>query len=181
MSFVERYRSVADLPPPSLRDIDLTEFVAGIERLMRARMKEQGITFESCTSASLPSLRADPELLEQAVINLLHNAVEAVADVSDPHVRIACTPVLEHVIIAISDNGPGLPGKEHEHIFVPFFTTKRGGSGIGLSVARYVALAHGGQLDVCANEPRGAVFSLRLPMSWHSPIAVRFPALAQAK
>lgn len=168
LNFVERYRSVVDLPGPSPGEINLSAFISGIERLMSATMKERQITFENCSNVPGLMLRADSELLEQALINLLQNAVEAVSSRPEPRIWISCTSTQERVTIAISDNGKGLAGTQREQIFVPFFTTKRGGSGIGLSIARYVALAHGGQLDVGPNEPCGAVFSLVLPASSHA-------------
>jgi signal transduction histidine kinase len=69
----------------------------------------------------------------------------------------------EYCTLSVSDNGKGLDGASLEHIFVPFFTTKPGGSGIGLSLARQIAHAHQGQLEAAANEPAGAVFTLSIP------------------
>jgi signal transduction histidine kinase len=99
------------------------------------------------------------------MINLLRNAAEAVAGLAQPCIDVSCQLREEQLIITIADNGTGLPAAKRDQIFVPFFTTKPGGSGIGLNIARQVALAHGGQLDASANEPRGSVFTLALPAS----------------
>jgi two-component system C4-dicarboxylate transport sensor histidine kinase DctB len=102
-------------------------------------------------------------MLEQAVINLLRNSADAVTGAEQPQIEISCELHDGRVALAISDNGCGIPDARREQIFVPFFTTKTGGSGIGLNLARQVALAHGGQLESRANSPRGSVFTLTLP------------------
>jgi two-component system, NtrC family, nitrogen regulation sensor histidine kinase NtrY len=163
MDFVERYRRVAELPKPNLRCIDMREFLSGIDRLMAGSFREQHIAYRSCITPDDLSCLGDPELLEQAMINLLRNAAEAVSEVEQPQIAVSCRLREDHVVITIADNGHGLPANGRDQIFVPFFTTKRDGSGVGLSVARHIALAHRGQLEVKDNEPQGSVFSLKLP------------------
>jgi signal transduction histidine kinase len=102
-------------------------------------------------------------LLEQAVINLLRNAVEAVDETISPAIEIRCTESDSEIAFEVHDNGRGLPDDDTGKVLTPFFSTKAGGGGIGLSVARHVALAHGGQLKVRRGERSGAVFSLVLP------------------
>ncbi len=165
MDFVERYRKFAELPVPKLQRIRADEFFSGIDRLMSSTFRQKHITCSSHIAPRDLSLCADPRLLEQAVINLLRNAADAVADVAQPQIAVSCQLRAERIVITIADDGSGLPDDKRDLLFVPFFTTKPGGSGIGLSIARQVALAHGGQLDVSANEPRGSVFTLILPAS----------------
>lgn len=164
MNFVDRYRKLAELPQPRLQTIRMSDFLAGIERLMSASFKDRHITYRGSVLPQGLSLKADPELLEQAVINLLRNACDAVADSTDACVEIACERRGEHCVIVVADNGRGLAEPEREQIFLPFYTTKAGGSGIGLNLARHIALAHGGQLEARNRAPRGAVFELRLPL-----------------
>jgi C4-dicarboxylate-specific signal transduction histidine kinase len=102
-------------------------------------------------------------LLEQAMINLLRKAVEAVDGASSPAIEIRCEESQNEIAFEIHDNGRGLPEDDAGKVLTPFFSTKAGGGGIGLSVARHVALAHGGQLRVRRGERSGAVFSLVLP------------------
>jgi nitrogen fixation/metabolism regulation signal transduction histidine kinase len=166
MSFVERYRSVAQIPEPYPREIEAREFFAGIGRLMSATLRERGIEFENGSGQEELRFIADADLLEQAVINLLRNAVDAASVASKekrPRVRLACTTRGDEVVIAVADNGPGLDSAEQDRIFVPFFTTKANGKGIGLSLARHVALAHGGRIEVESDSANGTVFSLILP------------------
>jgi signal transduction histidine kinase len=165
MNFIERYRLVAELPKPSPRSIKAHTFVAGIDQLLSATLKEKSITFRSVIAPEDLLINADPELLEQAVINLLRNAVDAVARAASPTIEVSCRSEGGQTVITVSDNGRGLSQDQMSQIFIPFFTTKPGGSGIGLSLARQIALAHGGQIEVHENRPKGTVFRLALPAS----------------
>ncbi len=163
MSFVERYRRVAELPEPAPEVFGADRFLAGLQRLMGPVLAERGIAYSARVEPAGLQIRADPELLEQAMINLLKNAVEAVGDSAGPRVELLCGAGDGQVSLSVSDNGRGLPQRDPEQIFTPFFTTKAGGSGVGLSLARQIALAHGGTLTVRRNIPDGATFSLALP------------------
>jgi two-component system, NtrC family, nitrogen regulation sensor histidine kinase NtrY len=163
MSFVERYRTMAELPPPALELLSGANFIHRIDQLMRPTLEARGIAYSSSVEPPDLTVRADGGLLEQVLINLLHNAMDALSAAVDPRIEVRCQVRDEHCIISVSDNGKGLESGSSEHIFVPFFTTKPGGSGIGLSLARQIAHAHHGQLDAASNEPRGAVFTLSIP------------------
>jgi two-component system nitrogen regulation sensor histidine kinase NtrY len=163
MSFVERYRRMAELPPPSLESLSARELVCRIDQLMRATLDARGIAYSSSVQPPTLTLRADGNLLEQALINLLHNAMDALSGIEHPQVELRCWLRDEHCAISVCDNGKGLDSGSLDRIFVPFFTTKPGGSGIGLSLARQIAHAHHGQLEAAANKPRGAIFTLSIP------------------
>ncbi len=169
LRFVERYRQVADLPEPQLQPILLSQLLQDIDRLIRPTLEKRGILLESRIAPPDLAALADPDLLEQALINLLRNAADAVADAPDPRIGIRCHIENDQLHIEISDNGPGLTADQREQIFVPFFTTKPGGSGIGLSLARRIAQAHGGRIAVFANEPQGSRFRIGLPIRGSSP------------
>lgn len=162
MSFVERYRQLAELPLPNLVSIRVDRFMQDIERLMSVSLRERGIRFRSHASGDF-SFTADPELIEQALINLIGNAADAVVGAAEPAIDIRCELREARIAFEVIDNGRGLRDAEREQILLPFFSTKPSGSGIGLSIARHVALAHGGQLDITANESGGCTFSLLLP------------------
>ena len=98
------------------------------------------------------------------MINLTYHAVDAVEGPERPAIELACITEDDTVVISIADNGKGIPARFHEDIFVPFFTTKTGGSGIGLSVVRQVALKHGGRVSASSNAADGATFRLVLPL-----------------
>jgi nitrogen fixation/metabolism regulation signal transduction histidine kinase len=163
INFVGRYRAVADLPEPARRQVALAGFLAGIGRLMSATFDENRVAYESSVEPANLELHADPELLEQALINLLRNAVEALDETPAPRIAVRMRAVADEVLIEVFDNGRGLSDDAASRVLTPFFTTKPGGAGIGLSVARHVALAHGGQLEVRRASPGGAVFAMRLP------------------
>jgi signal transduction histidine kinase len=163
MSFVERYRTMAELPPPALELLSGTDFIHRIDQLMRPTLEARGIAYSSCVEPEDLTVRADGGLLEQVLINLLHNSMEALSATADPQIEVRCQVRDEQCTISVSDNGKGLDSESLEQIFVPFFTTKPGGSGIGLSLARQIAHAHHGQIEAAANQPRGAVFTLTLP------------------
>jgi len=108
-------------------------------------------------------VEADRSLLEQAVINLLKNALDASRAGPSPKVELVCAATEDQISIIIRDNGEGVPPDRLETIFVPFYTSRSGGSGIGLSLARQIAQAHGGQLTVRNNQDGGATFEMSLP------------------
>ena len=157
--FVTRYRQMAELPEPVLENVPLQAFADSIRTLMKQRL--DGVRYTSRIEAQ--SITADPDLLSQAVINLLHNAADAVAGSDDPAIELACAHDGDAVVISVTDNGKGVPAEFAEDIFVPFFTTKSGGSGIGLAIVRQIALKHGGRVEAESNVPHGSVFSLVLP------------------
>ncbi|CAM0997747.1 histidine kinase [Rhodanobacter sp. Root179] len=153
--FLAGYSKLAALPPPQKRSVDLAERIAAVARL------EQRLVVRVEDGPPL-SLQADPDQLEQALINLLRNAVEASLD-GKGEVVMRWRSEGERVLIEILDDGPGLPGSDN--LFVPFFTTKPGGSGIGLALVRQIAEAHEGGVSLGAREGApGAVAQLWLPL-----------------
>ncbi len=107
-------------------------------------------------------LSGDPELLEQAVINLLKNAQDAVTDTRNPQVSLtARLGTKGHIIIAVKDNGSGMDEEILNHIFVPFFTTKRHGTGVGMSLVRQIMRLHRGQVGIRSETGEGTEIRLR--------------------
>lgn len=165
VSFVERYRKLADFPQPTLRPIRIADFIERIERLLSATLDSRRIRFSISVVPADLAISADPDLLEQLLINLIHNAADATSQAEAPSIEVRGASFDGGVSISVADNGCGIAANQADTIFVPFFTTKPGGSGIGLSLARQIARAHQGRLEVAGNQPQGAVFTLSLPQN----------------
>lgn len=165
--FVEGYRSLARLPKPELRRVDVSGFVADVVRVFEQSAVAKGVTVTLHMDEGAPSLEMDEALMAQAVINVLTNAAEATRDNSGPRrVNIALRRVDNDTGIVIADNGTGIEPAMRDRIFHGFITTKPEGAGIGLSLARQIALAHGGDLRLTEHsEPWSSAFLFRLPGS----------------
>ena len=162
MDFVERYRAIVDLPRPEIEEIRAADFFREIDQLIRPELTKRGISFV-VTPPPDGVARFDRALVEQAVINLIKNAAEAVDQVAEPAIALTGIQDANLLIVQVSDNGRGIEEDLLEEIFVPFFTTKAGGAGIGLALTRQIALAHGGGLTASRMHPAGSMFELRLP------------------
>ena len=148
MRFVDGYRRFAEPPQPMRRSVGLDEAFGRVRALMQAAPAGAGIELVLAIEPPGLAVEADPDLLDQALINLVKNAFEAVAGGASPRVVLAAAlDARGRVAVTVEDNGPGLPPAEAERIFVPFFTTKPSGSGIGLSIVRQIMVAHGGSVE----------------------------------
>jgi two-component system, NtrC family, nitrogen regulation sensor histidine kinase NtrY len=155
LRFVESYREFAQAPDIHRRQFKAATWAEEIMRLALANATERDIEALVEVEPRTMSLNADPELLAQALLNVLRNSIRATAELGHATVvlKIAREPQ-GHFRIEVRDNGPGIPQDRREDIFLPFYTTHQGGSGVGLSFARQVALAHGG--SICAlDAPEG--------------------------
>jgi len=161
MQFVESYRQVTHLAPPHKKRIRIDALFEAVSKLVSAEWPDDSVSLvEEVIPAGL-DVYADRDLLEPVLLNLLHNAWFATEGVDKPSIRL--TGRLNrrgNVIIEVCDNGPGVPEEIARKIFVPFFTTRRGGSGVGLALARQVMIAHDGFIRVATNEGGGARFTL---------------------
>jgi signal transduction histidine kinase len=163
MHFVRRYRELAALPPPDRRAIDAAEVMAGVAALLGPELAARRIAL-TVDGAGVVTVHADRALLEQALINLVRNAADACEASPEPAVWLGVRQTRGgRIALEVADSGPGVAPAMVETIFVPFFTTKRGGSGIGLSLAQHVARAHGGAITVGDRPGGGAVFAIVLP------------------
>ena len=161
VQFVESYRQITRLAPPERRRIRLDELFGSAARLAGAEWPDSESRLQWSVEPPGLDVFADRDLLEPTLLNLLRNAWLATAEVDDPQIRmLARLNRRGHVTIVISDNGPGVPEDLARKIFVPFFTTRKGGSGVGLALARQVMIAHKGFIRLDHNEQGGARFTL---------------------
>jgi nitrogen fixation/metabolism regulation signal transduction histidine kinase len=161
MQFVDSYRQITRLAPPEKKRIQLADMFDTVVRLAKAECPRDDIRFSIEVSPSELDVYADRDLLEPVLINLLRNAWQATSSVDKALVTIKGRLNRRHnVVIEVADNGKGVPANVASKIFVPFFTTKEGGSGVGLALARQVMIAHGGFIRVGDNDAGGATFSL---------------------
>jgi signal transduction histidine kinase len=169
LGFVERYRQLGDLPRPVLVAFDLSVLVTDVAQSTMSVLEGTGIRLSLSLPAEPARITADPEMLERALANLLQNAVDAVRGQPSPRIAIELTTDKTETILRMRDNGPGIPVDRIDEVFVPFFTTKEGGSGIGLSLSRQIAAAHHATLMAVPSD-EGACFELRLPAADGEPL-----------
>ena len=169
--FVESYRKLTRLSKPVLKHIDLRNLIEHLLLLLENEPDFQRIQFSVETGTSdinvetgTPdiSVEADEAQLSQVLINLIKNAMYAVKDVANPHISVrAHYSQNGRCEIEVIDNGPGIPPEIMEQIFIPFFTTKENGSGIGLSLSRQIMKNHGGSIETVSS-PGSTVFTLTI-------------------
>jgi two-component system nitrogen regulation sensor histidine kinase NtrY len=155
LRFVESYREFAQAPDIHRRQFKAEAWAEEIMRLALANAAERNVDARLEVEPKTMSLNADPELLAQALLNLLRNSLRETAELDQAIVVLGLAREPNgHFRVEVRDNGPGIPEDRREDIFLPFYTTHKGGSGVGLSFARQVALAHGG--SICAlDAPEG--------------------------
>lgn len=162
LDFTQSYRQLAILPVPHTFLVPLEPLLSTICRLLQS--KYQNLSFQFTLQAA--TVLADPTLLEQLVLNVLKNACEAMDSHPGATIQILSSTHDDQTLITIIDNGPGIPDEILQDIFLPFFTTKENGSGVGLSLSRQIMQAHGGSIEV-GKLPggRGTKIELRFPES----------------
>jgi signal transduction histidine kinase len=160
LHFVDAYRNLTRIPRPRIKPFRIAELFARVEQLMKGFLTEKGISLLSDVVESM-ELAADQELIEQVLINLVQNAGYALNGQKEGKVVLSArTDHWGHTLIDVTDNGPGIPKEVQDRIFIPFFTTRKEGTGIGLSLSRQIMHLHGGTISV-KSVPQQTVFSLR--------------------
>lgn len=161
IQFVSSYRKLTRLPNPNKKTTSVAKLLQQSCALATQAWVTKGIELVSHVEPSELEVNADPDMVEQLLLNLLLNAEQAVENKASPQVVInAFLNPRGHVVIQISDNGSGIPDEISQKIFVPFYTTKPNGSGVGLALARQIMIAHGGTIKYTNNQQGGAEFSL---------------------
>jgi PAS domain S-box-containing protein len=160
-------RALIKKVPPRQACLDLNEAIREVIALTRGEAARTGVSVRTDLADGLPLIYGDRVQLQQVILNLIINAIEAMSGVAEtPRALLISTGQAEPggVLVAVRDSGPGLDPASLEHLFNAFYTTKAGGMGMGLAICRSIIEAHDGQLCASANEPRGAVFQFTLPL-----------------
>ena len=161
VQFVDSYRQITRLAPPEKKRVHLADLFETVVRLAEAECPRDDVEFSINVHPRELDVYADRDLLEPVLINLLRNAWQAQEKTASPVVRlVGRLNRRQNIVIEVSDNGPGIPPNIATKIFVPFFTTREAGSGVGLALARQVMIAHGGFIRAGSNDAGGATFSL---------------------
>jgi two-component system nitrogen regulation sensor histidine kinase NtrY len=161
IKFIDAYREYTSLPKPKMATLRIKDLIENVAQLMKNEIKKTNIHFHHETSSEYLTIQADVEMIEQVLINLLKNAIEALTETENPTLTLIGHASDNAVKIEVVDNGPGIIKEAMEHIFVPFYTTKRTGSGIGLSLSRQIMQMHKGSLSVESEPYTKTTFTLK--------------------
>jgi two-component system nitrogen regulation sensor histidine kinase NtrY len=160
LDFVKDYRLMAELPTPVLMTHTIGEILDHIKILMQPFASGKNIELQVAQTSSKISLRLDIKLIEQALINLVTNSIYALENIDGPIIEIGYRLENNRLYIDVRDNGKGMDKELSDKIFVPFFTTRKNGSGIGLTITRNIMKMHQGSVEVQSNPFDKTVFSL---------------------
>lgn len=160
LRFTETYRSLSKINKVNKSSVFVMDLAEHIQHLMQPNFDQKKIQFEIILKDPLLKVNVDSALIEQVLINLILNAMDAVKECPNPAVKLSAETINQRVTIKVSDNGQGIPHELLDKIFIPFFSTKKTGNGIGLSLCKQVMMLHKGQITVQSAENEGSVFTL---------------------
>lgn len=163
MEFTESFRHLSYLPQPEKKPFSLTNLLHNLEGLLQTDFSDRNISFTLQCSPPSIIMNGDENQLSQVFLNLLKNAMQALEGLNNGEINMTIEQN-ERLLIKISDNGPGIPADIQEQIFIPFFTTKPEGTGIGLSLCKQIIRQHDGHLFIKESQPGKTVFSIDLPI-----------------
>jgi PAS domain S-box-containing protein len=164
-SVIRRVMDFTKSSEPQLALIDINDPIEEAIQLSAVSLRKRNIKIEKKLAANLPLCYLDTQLIEQVILNLITNAAEAMKDNQEPKIiAVTSCVVKDQIQVSVSDSGPGIPPESREIIFDPFYTTKDGSSGIGLSLCHRIVADHGGSLSASAGELGGAEFRIEIPI-----------------
>ena len=164
---MDRIRALIKKAPPRNEDLEINDAVLEVIALTSAEVLKNGVSVRTQLAEGLPVIRADKVQVQQVILNLIINAVEAMSGVDEGERELLISTgrdASNGVLVSLRDSGPGLGPKTLDRLFEAFYTTKAQGMGMGLAISRSIIEAHGGRMWAGANEPRGAVFQFSLPL-----------------
>jgi len=158
--FVNEYRKLTKVPPPKIEHVGVKDLIKDVIKLMQSSLSEKSIKLNFSINPDDLVVSLDPNLIDQVLINLIKNAIETVSETTNPIIKIVAGLENEHPFISVSDNGQGIEPEILDEVFVPFFSTKEEGSGIGLSLSRQIMRLHGGSISVKSIQNNETTFTL---------------------
>ena len=162
LKFAETYRNLNKITTLNLKKVYVRDLFGNLLQLMQPTLEQKNIDLETILKDTDLQLEIDVNLIEQVLINLVVNAIEAIKDNPDPKIVLSAYIASNHkTLIKIADNGNGMPPELIDKIFVPFFSTKKSGSGIGLSLCKQIMMLHRGNIQVQSVEGEGTAFFLQ--------------------
>ncbi len=162
LHFVDDYRNLTRIPTPNFQTVRISDLFGRIQTLFSDRFQVRNIRFTCTVEPADLELTVDPDLIEQVFINLMMNSIGALINTSSPEIKLtARTDRRGGVLVQLTDNGHGIPEGLQEKIFIPFFTTSKEGSGIGLSLSRQIMRAHKGTITVRSVAGAETTFTLK--------------------
>jgi two-component system nitrogen regulation sensor histidine kinase NtrY len=163
LKFTESYRSLNKITKLELQKVSVYDLFENLNTLMLPTLEKKNIELDIILRDISLTIEADVNLLEQVLINLLVNAIEAVKDTAEPMITLSAeVQANQKTVLKITDNGLGMSPELMEKIFIPFFSTRKTGSGIGLSLCKQIMLMHKGNIQVQSTEGKGTVFILQV-------------------
>jgi len=163
LQFVDAYRKLTDIPHPEFQNVEVNDLVGSAISLLEADLKKRGIQISCEVIPDGLQLYCDKNLIEQVLINMITNSMFALVGRDQPFIKIISFDTQSRVILHIEDNGKGIAQEVLQKIFIPFFSTREGGSGIGLSFSKFVILQHGGRIKVESKTNESTKFIIDLP------------------
>lgn len=160
LSFVNEYRKLTKLPAPNFELFNIKEFLEEVVQLMTPQLEKSDVEIEIKSVQSRLGLKADRKMIEQVLINLIGNAIYALEGMENPKITISTELSENYTIIDINDNGKGISEDIISSIFIPFFSTRKNGSGIGLTLSKNIMKLHQGNISVNSKIGEGTQFSL---------------------
>jgi nitrogen fixation/metabolism regulation signal transduction histidine kinase len=160
IKFIDAYREYTSLPQPKIKSILVESLLEKVAQFMKPELKKTTIQFGFNCESEFITIQGDEEMIEQVLINLIKNSIEALESIPNASIKLIGRIQDNSVIIEVSDNGPGIIPEAIERIFIPFFTTKKTGSGIGLALSRQIMQMHNGSLSVKSELDVKTTFSL---------------------
>ena len=155
--FLDSYYTLTHLPEPEITTVKARDYFRNLRLMAEAELQNRGLAINTVQYV-VPEdmmLSIDPALMNQVMLNLLRNALDAVATIPNPRVEVVMSVSDTHPYLTVSDNGEGISEKVMENLFQPFYTTKEDGSGVGLSICRQIVRRHGGELTIRSRVGKG--------------------------